>query len=66
MFARLLSYNADFVDKERADDQQSHWNIPAKVKTEMRVSFFVPCLRSRFECMLDFEFWSSTILRAFT
>lgn len=59
MFSRLLSYNADFVD-----DQQSHWNIPVKVKTEMRVSFFVPCLRSRFECMLDFEFWSSTILRA--
>ncbi|KAJ7821180.1 hypothetical protein B0H14DRAFT_3876000 [Mycena olivaceomarginata] len=38
MFARLLSYNADFVDKEWADDQQSHWNIPAKVKTEMRLS----------------------------
>jgi hypothetical protein len=30
MFVRLLSYNADFVDKEWADDQQSHWNIPAR------------------------------------
>ncbi|KAJ7369044.1 hypothetical protein DFH08DRAFT_947925 [Mycena albidolilacea] len=37
IFSRLLSYSADFVDKEWADDQQSHWNIPAKVKTEMRV-----------------------------
>jgi hypothetical protein len=52
MFARLLSHNADLVDKEWVDDQQSHWNISAEAKKETRVSFFVPCLRPRFECVL--------------
>jgi hypothetical protein len=54
MFARLLSYNADLVDKEWADDQQSHWNISTEAKKETRVSFFVPCLRPRFEYVFDF------------
>ncbi|KAJ7827647.1 hypothetical protein B0H14DRAFT_3873602 [Mycena olivaceomarginata] len=49
MFARLLSHNAGLVDTEWANDQQSHWNISTETKEETRVSFFVPCLRPRFE-----------------
>ncbi|KAJ7682907.1 hypothetical protein B0H17DRAFT_986325 [Mycena rosella] len=48
MLARLLSHNADHVDKEWADDLQSHWNISIEAKKETRISFFVPCLRPRF------------------
>ncbi|KAJ7777542.1 hypothetical protein DFH07DRAFT_731156 [Mycena maculata] len=55
MFARLLSYNADFVDREWVDDQQSHWNIPKEVKKETRISFFVPCLRPRFRAVEEIE-----------
>ncbi|KAJ7922352.1 hypothetical protein B0H13DRAFT_2267582 [Mycena leptocephala] len=55
MFARLLSYNADLVDKEWADDQQSHWNISTEAKKETRVSFFVPCLRPRFDVVEEIE-----------
>ncbi|KAJ7827686.1 hypothetical protein B0H14DRAFT_3144537 [Mycena olivaceomarginata] len=47
MFARLLSHSADLVDKEWANDQQSHWNISTETKEETRVSFFMPCLRPR-------------------
>ncbi|KAJ7821181.1 hypothetical protein B0H14DRAFT_2831833 [Mycena olivaceomarginata] len=39
MLARLLSHNADLMDQEWADDQQSHWNISAETKKETRVSF---------------------------
>ncbi|KAJ7468624.1 hypothetical protein FB451DRAFT_1480147 [Mycena latifolia] len=42
MLARLLSYNADLVDKEWADDQQSHWNIAKEVRKETVISFFAP------------------------
>ncbi|KAJ7145820.1 hypothetical protein C8R44DRAFT_755959 [Mycena epipterygia] len=55
MLARLLSYNADLVDKEWADDEQSHWNIPNEVKKESRISFFVPCLRPRFKVVEEIE-----------
>ncbi|KAF8207877.1 hypothetical protein K438DRAFT_1713412 [Mycena galopus ATCC 62051] len=55
MFARLLSHNADLVDKEWADDQQSHWNISKEAREETRVSFFVPCLRPRFEVVEEIE-----------
>jgi hypothetical protein len=56
MFARLLSHNAGLVDKEWANDQQSHWNISTETKEETRISFFVPCLRPRFECVFDLIF----------
>ncbi|KAJ6526578.1 hypothetical protein DFH09DRAFT_168768 [Mycena vulgaris] len=55
MLARLLSHNADLIDKEWVDDQQSHWNIPKDVKKETRVSFFVPCLRPRFRAIEEIE-----------
>ncbi|KAF7335274.1 Ankyrin repeat and mynd domain-containing protein 2-like [Mycena sanguinolenta] len=55
MFARLLSHNADLVDKEWADDQQSHWNISKEASKETRISFFVPCLRPRFEVVEEIE-----------
>ncbi|KAJ7682043.1 hypothetical protein DFH06DRAFT_1160063 [Mycena polygramma] len=55
MFARLLSYNADLVDKDYVEDQQSHWNISAEAKKETRVSFFVPCLRPRFNVVEEIE-----------
>jgi hypothetical protein len=57
MLARLLSHNADLMDQEWADDQQSHWNISAETKKETRVSFFVPCLRPRFEYVFDYDFF---------
>ncbi|KAJ7167807.1 hypothetical protein C8R46DRAFT_1094207 [Mycena filopes] len=55
MFARLLSHNADLVDKEWADDEQSHWNISTEAKEETRISFFVPCLRPRFDVVEEIE-----------
>ncbi|KAJ6520960.1 hypothetical protein B0H19DRAFT_1146758 [Mycena capillaripes] len=55
MFARLLSHNADLVDQEWVDDQQSHWNISTEAKKETRVSFFVPCLRPRFNVVEEIE-----------
>ncbi|KAJ7265397.1 hypothetical protein B0H12DRAFT_1230429 [Mycena haematopus] len=55
MFARLLSYNADLVDKEWVNDQQSHWNISKEARKETRVSFFVPCLRPRFDVVEEIE-----------
>ncbi|KAJ7784136.1 hypothetical protein B0H16DRAFT_1491438 [Mycena metata] len=55
MFAQLLSYNADLVDKEWADEEQSHWNISNEAKKETRVSFFVPCLRPRFDVVEEIE-----------
>ncbi|KAJ7145819.1 hypothetical protein C8R44DRAFT_655794 [Mycena epipterygia] len=55
MLARLLSHNADLVDKEWVDDQQSHWNIPKEVKKETRISFFVPCSRPRFKAVEEIE-----------
>ncbi|KAJ6515258.1 hypothetical protein C8R45DRAFT_1086477 [Mycena sanguinolenta] len=55
MFARLLSHNADLVDKEWADDQQSHWNLSKEASKETRISFFVPCLRPRFEVVEEIE-----------
>ncbi|KAJ7150968.1 hypothetical protein C8R43DRAFT_1005788 [Mycena crocata] len=55
MLARLLSHNADLVDKEWADDQQSHWNIPTVVKQETRIGFFVPCLRPRPRAVEEIE-----------
>ncbi|KAJ7034135.1 hypothetical protein C8F04DRAFT_1102362 [Mycena alexandri] len=62
MFARLLSYNADLVDKEWADDEQSHWNISTEAKKETRVSFFVPCLRPRFDVVEEIETGSPVTL----
>ncbi|KAJ7482253.1 hypothetical protein B0H11DRAFT_2022344 [Mycena galericulata] len=55
MFARLLSHNADLIDKEWVDDQQSHWNVSKEVKEETRISFFVPCLRPRFRALEEIE-----------
>ncbi|KAJ7682046.1 hypothetical protein DFH06DRAFT_1160067 [Mycena polygramma] len=55
MFARLLSYNAELVDKEYVNDQQSHWNISIEAKKETRISFFVPCLRPRFNMVEEIE-----------
>ncbi|KAJ6526588.1 hypothetical protein DFH09DRAFT_168796 [Mycena vulgaris] len=55
MMARLLSHNADLVDQEWVNDQQSHWNISKEVKNETRVSFFVPCLRPRFRAVEEIE-----------
>ncbi|KAJ7079575.1 hypothetical protein B0H15DRAFT_858273 [Mycena belliarum] len=55
MFARLLSHNADLVDKEWVEDQQSHWNIQKDVKSETRISFFTPCLRPRFRAVEEIE-----------
>ncbi|KAJ6619062.1 hypothetical protein B0H10DRAFT_1947075 [Mycena sp. CBHHK59/15] len=34
MLARLLSHNSELVDKEWADDQQSHWNLAKEAKKE--------------------------------
>ena len=49
--ARLLSFNADLVDKDFADELQSHWNgISKEVAKESKISFFVPCLRLRHRC----------------
>ncbi|KAJ7619519.1 hypothetical protein FB45DRAFT_1062907 [Roridomyces roridus] len=55
MLARLLSYNSELVDKEWADDQQSHWNISQQVQKETKISFFVPCLRPRFRAVEEIE-----------
>ncbi|KAJ6614637.1 hypothetical protein B0H10DRAFT_1916467 [Mycena sp. CBHHK59/15] len=55
MLARLLSHNSELVDKEWADDQQSHWNLAKEAKKETRVSFFVPCLRPRFRAVEEIE-----------
>ncbi|KAF7352244.1 Ankyrin repeat and mynd domain-containing protein 2-like [Mycena venus] len=62
MFARLLSYNADLLDKEWVADQQSHWNISKEAKEETRVSFFVPCLRPRFDVVEEIETGKEVIL----
>ncbi|KAK7062302.1 ankyrin repeat and mynd domain-containing protein 2-like protein [Favolaschia claudopus] len=55
MFSRLLSHNADLVDEGFVEEQQSHWNISSEAKEETRVSFFVPCLRPRFEVVEEVE-----------
>lgn len=49
LLARLLSFNADLVNRDYAEELQSHWNGIAKdVANESKISFFVPCLRLRF------------------
>ncbi|KAJ7619516.1 hypothetical protein FB45DRAFT_160611 [Roridomyces roridus] len=53
MFARLLSHNSEFVDKDWADKQQSKCN--AKVQKETKISFFVHCSRPRFRAVEEIE-----------
>ncbi|KAK7677844.1 hypothetical protein QCA50_019156 [Cerrena zonata] len=56
MLARILSFNAELVDKDYVDEIQSHWNgISKDVASESKISFFVPCLRLRFRALEQIE-----------
>lgn len=49
MFARLLSFNSELVDRRYVTELQSHWKgVTQDVIKETKISFFVPCLRMRF------------------
>ena len=53
MMARLLSSNADLVASHYVCEQQSHWSgVSHDTQKETRISFFVPCLRLRWRCIL--------------
>jgi hypothetical protein len=58
MFARLLSYNSELVDREWMDDLQGHWFLSKEVEKETRISFFVPCPRLRFRSVVGVVDWS--------
>ncbi|KZV81166.1 hypothetical protein EXIGLDRAFT_844820 [Exidia glandulosa HHB12029] len=56
LWAQILDVNAQLVDKEYVEEQQSHWSgLSREQIKETGISFVVPCLRLRWRTLEELE-----------